>query len=231
MPNIDIAAEGGGSFTAYLSAPSRGKGSGIILMHAIFGVNAEMRAYADDFAAHGFVALCPDMFWRLEPGVELTPGTPEGTRRSTEMARGFDAKTGVQDLKAALAALRRYPACTGKVGTVGYCLGGKMAYLMALDSDAECNVGYFGVGIEKLLDRAPQVARPLLLHIPENDEHCPPSAQQAIKTALHGRAEMHTYPGAGHAFNRVRGRNFHQEATTVSFGRTNEFLHRHLDGA
>jgi carboxymethylenebutenolidase len=185
-----------------------------------------MRGYADDFAAHGFVTLLPEMFWRLERGVDLAPG-PEGGRRAMELAKTFDAKTGVNDLKAVLAALRRHPACTGKVGTVGYCLGGKMAYLMALDSDADCNVGYFGVGIERLLDRAPQLSRPLMLHIPEQDQHCSPESQAAIKKALAGRAEMFGYPGAGHAFNRA-GAHYHAEATATSYARTEKFLKQHL---
>lgn len=228
MPDIDIAADDGGRFSAYLSLPSRGKGPGMLLMHAIFGVNAEMRGFADDFAAHGYVALCPDLFWRREPGVQLTPGTPEGTRRSQELARAFDASTGVQDLKASLAYLRGHPSCTRKVGTVGYCLGGKMAYLMALRSDADCNVGYFGVGIERLLDQADQLARPLLLHIPELDSHCPPQAQRAIIAALQGRAELHSYPGAEHAFNRAGSKRFDAAATALSYQRTAEFLGRYL---
>jgi carboxymethylenebutenolidase len=229
MPNIEITAADGGKFAGYLSVPKSGKGPGVILMHAIFGLNDEMRGYADDFAAHGFTALIPEMFWRVERGVDLKPG-PEGGKRATEISKVFnvDLAQGVNDLKSAVAMLRRHPACTGKVGTVGYCLGGKMAYLMALDSDADCNVGYFGVGIERLLDRAHNLHHPLMLHIPEQDEHCTPEAQALIKQTLAGKAEMFAYPGAGHAFNRVGGPHYHAEATKTSHERTDRFLRQHL---
>jgi carboxymethylenebutenolidase len=229
MPNIEITAADGGTFAAYLSTPKSGKGPGIVLMHAIFGVNDEMRVYADDFAAHGFVVVLPEMFWRIERGVELKPG-PEGGRRAMELSKSFNTDTaqGVSDLQAAVSWLRAHPACTGKVGTVGYCLGGKMAYLMALDSDADCNVGYFGVGIERLLDHAPRLSRPLMLHIPERDEHCAPESQAEIKRVLAGKAEMFGYAGAGHAFNRVGGPHYHAEATAVSHARTDRFLKQHL---
>ena len=232
MPNIEITAADGGTFVGYLSVPKSGKGPGVLLLHAIFGVNDETRGYADEFAADGFTALIPEMFWRIERGVDLKPG-PEGGKRALELSTLFNANVaqGVDDLKSALATLRKHPACTGKVGTVGYCLGGKMAYLMALDSDADCNVGYFGVGIERLLDRAGQLHRPLMLHIPAEDSHCPPEAQKAIYAALDGRAELHTYPEAGHAFNRVGGRLYNAAATALGQERTQEFLARHLKAA
>jgi carboxymethylenebutenolidase len=229
MPNIEITAADGGTFVGYLSVPKSGKGPGVLLLHAIFGVNDETRGYADEFAADGFTALIPEMFWRIERGVDLKPG-PEGGKRALELSTLFNANVaqGVDDLKSALATLRKHPACTGKVGTVGYCLGGKMAYLMALDSDADCNVGYFGVGIERLLDRSNSLHRPLMLHIPEEDEHCTPESQALIKRTLAGKAEIFAYPGAGHAFNRVGGRHYHAEATRTSYERTDKFLRQHL---
>ena len=156
MPNVTITAADGGHFSAYLSLPKNvtGKAPGIVMMQQIFGANAEMRGFTDDYAAQGYVAICPDLFWRLEPGVEIDPLAPDGFQKAVNYAPRFDADQGVEDLKATVAFLRAHPACNGKIGTVGYCLGGLLAYLMATRSDADCNVGYFGVRIEKYLGEA-----------------------------------------------------------------------------
>ena len=163
MPQVTIDATDGGSFSAYLSLPKNvtGKVPGIVMMQQIFGANAEMRGFTDDYAAQGYVAICPDLFWRLEPGVEIDPLAPDGFQKAVNYAPRFNADQGVEDLKATVAFLRAHPACNGKIGTVGYCLGGLLAYLMAARSDADCNVGYFGVRIEKYLGEAGNVAQPL----------------------------------------------------------------------
>ena len=170
MPEVRIeATDGSGAFAAYISLPpeTAAPRPGIICMQQIFGVNPEMRGFADDFVAHGYVAICPDLFWRQEPGVQIVPGSPGAFDRAVRYGRGFDADKGVEDLKATLAFVRGHPSCNGKVGTVGYCLGGLMAYLMAARSDAACSVGYFGVGIEQRIEEAASLAQPLMLHIPE----------------------------------------------------------------
>lgn len=230
MPKVTIAAADGGSFSAYLSLPksASGKVPGIVMMQQIFGANAEMRGFTDDYAAQGYVAICPDLFWRIEPGVEIDPLAPDGFPKALSYAPRFNADQGIEDLKAAVAFLRAHPACNGKIGTVGYCLGGLLAYLMAARSDADCNVGYFGVGIEKRLGDAANVAKPLLLHIPEVDRHVPPEAQAQTKAALAGRAELCSYPGADHAFNRVGAKSYNKEVTALADDRTANFLRRHL---
>lgn len=233
MAEVTITAADGGRFSAYLSLPrspadAAGKRPGVVMMQQIFGANAEMRGFADDFAAQGYVAICPDLFWRLEPGVEIDPLAPDGFAKALTYAPRFDADRGVEDLKAAVAFLRAHPACSGKIGTVGYCLGGLLAYLMAARSDADCNVGYFGVGIEKRIDEAAKVAKPLLLHIAEDDRHCPPAAQALIKAQLAGKAELHSYPGAQHAFNRVGAKSYDREVTALADDRTANFLKRQL---
>ena len=142
---ITIRSSEGEEFAAYLalpygppgpSGPSSGEGPGLVLLQEIFGVNRDMRAVADWYAARGFVVACPDLFWRQEPGVQLTDGRDEDWQRAFELYQGLDEAKAVEDAAATLAFLRQHPACTGKVGTVGFCLGGKLAYLMATRSDA-----------------------------------------------------------------------------------------------
>jgi len=232
MPEVTIPSADGGQFSAYLSAPghARAQNPGIIAMQQIFGVNPEMRRLTDDFAAHGYVAICPDLFWRQQPGVQIVPGTDDAFAKALALSRGFDVDKAVDDLKATLSFLRSHPDCNGMVGTVGYCLGGLLAFLMAARSDAQCNVGYFGVGIEKKIGEASKVAKPLLLHIPEKDRHVPREAQAIVIESLAGRAEIHTYPGAEHAFNRVGAPSYDAAVTDLAYGRTASFLRYHLGG-
>ena len=144
--------------------------------------------------------------------------------------KGFDEAKGVDDLKSSLAQLRKMEGCTGKVGCVGYCLGGKLAYLMAARSDADASVGYYGVGIEGALGEAATIRRPLLLHIAEKDQFCPPEAQAAIKKALggHPQVSIHSYSGMDHAFARVGGAHYDKASAELANSRTQAFFKTHL---
>jgi carboxymethylenebutenolidase len=230
MTELTIRAAEGGSFSGYLASPKSGKGPGILVIQEIFGVNKVMRDLADGFAAQGYVALCPDLFWRQQPGIQITDKTEAEWARAFQLYQGFDEAKGVDDLKATLTHLRGLPACTGKIGTVGYCLGGKLAYLMATRSEADCNVGYYGVGIEKALDEAGKISRPLMLHIAEQDKFCPPEAQAQVKTALgkNQKVTIHSYPGVDHAFARVGGEHYDKAAAENADKRTAAFFKQHL---
>ncbi len=227
MPDITIAARDGGSFSAYLAGDS---GPGILICQEIFGVNQVMRDLADGLAAQGYMALCPDLFWRQEPGIQLTDQTDAEWARAFELYKGFDEAKGVDDLIASLAHLRGLDGCTAKVGTVGYCLGGKLAYLMATRSDADCNVGYYGVGIQDAVEEAVNIAKPLLLHIAEEDEFVPKDAQQKVHAALDGNAlvTIHDYAGLDHAFARIGGAHYDKEQADIANGRTAEFFKQNL---
>src|ERR1700690_440328 len=184
MTDVTVRAADGGSFSAYLATPKSGKGPGILLIQEIFGVNRVMRDLADGHAARGYTVLCPDLFWRQEPGIQITDKTEAEWAKAFSLYKGFDEAKGVDDLKATLAHLRKLPACTGKVGSVGYCLGGKLAYLTATRTDVDCSVGYYGVVIKGALDEAKSIKKPLLLHLAEKDQFCPPPAQAQIKEGL-----------------------------------------------
>lgn len=229
MPDITINGRDG-DFSAYLSTPAVGSGPGLLVIQEIFGVNQSMRQMCDDFAAQGFVALCPDTFWRQEPGIQITDKSDEEWQKAFQLFQGFDVEKGVEDLKDTLAALRKLDACNGKAGSVGYCLGGKMAFLMATRSDADCNVGYYGVGLDELLGEANAITRPLMLHVAEKDEFCPPEAQAKLRDGLgsHPQVTMHFYPGMPHAFARAGGVHYDADAATLANGRTYDFLKQHL---
>jgi len=230
MTDVTIAAKDGGSFSAYLAAPAGGSGPGVVICQEIFGVNEVMRNLADNFAAQGYLAICPDLFWRQEPGIQITDKTDAEWARAFELYQGFDEAKGVDDLVATLAHLRRLDACKGKAGSVGYCLGGKLAYLMATRSDADANVGYYGVGIEGALDEAAKISKPLMLHIAAQDEFCPPEAQAKIHHGLDANplVAIHDYPGMDHAFARIGGAHYHQASADLANERTATFFKKHL---
>jgi carboxymethylenebutenolidase len=236
MVDVSIRAAGGGSFGAYLATPhstsagGTGRGSGVVLIQEIFGVNKVMRDLADGFARQGYVVLCPDLFWRQEPGIQITDQSEAEWAKAFALYKGFDEAKGVDDLKTTLGHLKKLPACTGKVGTVGYCLGGKLAYLMATRSDADCSVGYYGVAIEAALDEASQIKKPLMLHVAEKDQFCPPPAQAKIRGTLAGNAHvaLHTYPGVDHAFARLGGEHYDKKAADLANERTAAFFKKNL---
>ncbi|MBX4145169.1 dienelactone hydrolase family protein, partial [Ralstonia pickettii] len=205
--HIEIPSPDGGTFRAYLSTPAGGKGPGIVLCHEIFGANATMREAADYYAEEGYTVLVPDLFWRQAPGIELGHAAAD-VERAMALYREFDEDKGVEDIGAALDTLRQQPECTGEAGVLGYCLGGKLAYLAACRlPGVAAAVSYYGVGIEQALDEAAHLQGRLVLQIAGLDRFCPPDAQQRIADALSGRdgVEVYVYPGVDHAFARVGG--------------------------
>jgi len=227
---ITIKAFDGGEFDAYLALPASGYGPGIVVLQEIFGVNSFMRSVADWYAARGFVALCPDLFWRLERGVELT----EADRpKAFTLYKELDEAKAVEDSAAALEFLRKHQACSGRAGAVGFCLGGNLAYLLSVRFKPDCAVGYYGVSIEKSLSEAGSLGSPLLLHIAGADQFCPPEAQAQIHATLDANplVTIHDYPEQGHAFGRVGGDHHDAAATELAHLRSLEFFVSNLAGA
>jgi len=216
------ATDGSGSFRGYLALPGSGSGPGLVIAQEIFGINQTMREVADYYAEEGYVALVPDLFWRQQPGVELGY-SPEDWQKAFGYYKGFDEAKGVQDLQAAIGALRpMVEASGGKVGVLGFCLGGKLAYLAACRTDADVAVGYYGVGIDAALDEAVRITRPLVLHVAELDKFCPPEARDRIVQTLRGRPNvtLHVYPGVDHAFARNGGEHYHRPSALMAHERS-----------
>ena len=230
---VSIESFDGGEFGAYIAMPAVGRGAGLVLLQEIFGVNEVMRATADWYAARGFVVVCPDLFWRQQPNVELTDKTDEDWQRAFEFYKGLDEAKAVEDASAAMKFLRAHAACDGRAGAVGYCLGGKLAYLLAARFNPDCAVGYYGVGIDAALDEASNIRTPLMLHVAGRDQFCPAEAQAKIHAALdsHTFVTLHDYPEQDHAFARVGGQHYDAQAAELANLRTVEFFARNLFGA
>jgi carboxymethylenebutenolidase len=220
----------GASFGAYAAKPDTPKAPGLIVIQEIFGVNQVMRDLTDAFARQGYFAVCPDLFWRIEPGIDITDKTEAEWQRAFELFNDFDVDKGVKDLGATIARVRGDPACNGAVGAVGFCLGGLLSFLTATRTDIDAAVCYYGVGIEQRLREADALVTPVLLHIAEEDHFVPKAAQSLIIEALKNRslAEIYTYPGRDHAFARVGGEHYDEADAARAMSRTLTFLEGRL---
>ena len=232
MPQLPIsvqARDGSGRFGAYLAVPKSGSGPGLVIAQEIFGVNKTMRDIADDYAEEGYVVLVPDLFWRQEPGIELGHSA-EDMQRAFGYYGGFDEAKGVEDLQATIDVMRAMPQCKGKVGVLGFCLGGKLAYLAAARTNAHVAVSYYGVGIEKAIGELGEVKVRLVMHVAELDKFCPPEAQAQIAAAAKGRAnvELYLYPGQDHAFARKGGDHYDKASALMAHQRSLTALKREI---
>ncbi len=224
------ATDGSGSFDAYLAKPDKPNGGSVILIQEIFGVNAGMRSLCDDMASLGYHALCPDLFWRIEPGVQLSDKSEAEWAKAFALYNSFDQSKGIEDLKASLQFLRALPGNNGKAACLGYCLGGRLSYLMACHTDIDAAVSYYGVGIENDLAPAADIQCPLLMHIAGADQYVPPAAQAKIIAAMQPYANIttHVYADQEHAFARPDGMHYDKASADLANARSRDFLARHL---
>ena len=223
------ALDGDGQIPAYLARPEGTPSAAIIVVPEIFGVNAGIRRKCDDWAALGYLALAPDIFWRFAPGVELDPDVPEQMQQAFGYFQQYDANDGVRDIEAAIHHLRRGEGCA-KVGLVGFCLGGRLAYMAATRTDVSASVRYYGVMIDQMLGESHAIANPLMLHIPTADHFVGPEAQAAIHTGLdgHPKVALHDYAGLDHGFAAEMGARRDEAGADLADGRTRDFFAQHL---
>lgn len=228
---VSVPVASGGHFQAYLATSVDSRGPGVVLCQEIFGVNQAMREVADLLAEEGYTVLVPDLYWRQEPGVELGY-TEADFARAYALYQGFNEALGIDDIRASLKALETLPQCiAGDLGVVGYCLGGKLAYLAACRlPEVACAVGYYGVGIENALSEIEGLQGRLVLHMAEQDQFCPAEARSAIQKALQDKpgVELYVYPGVDHAFARPNGHHYHKPSALLAHERTIAALRRVL---
>jgi len=217
-----------GDFSAYVARPAAAKAPAVVVIQEIFGVNQVMRDITDGLAAQGYLAICPDLFWRIEPGIDITDQSEAEWKRAFELFNAFDVDAGVKDIQATIKTIRADAGCSGKVGAVGFCLGGLLAYLTATRTDADAAVSYYGVGIENRVAEAEKLTRPLLMHIASEDQFVPKDAQAVILQALkdHPQVEIHVYEGRDHAFARAGGAHYDEADAKLAGGRTLQFFQR-----
>ncbi|GMN02487.1 dienelactone hydrolase family protein [Erythrobacter sp. MTPC3] len=217
------------SFNAYVAHPASPATAAIVVIQEIFGVNEGIRQKCDKLAKDGYLAIAPDLFWRIEPGVELDPDVEPEFQRALDLMGKFDQDAGIRDIQATINYLRNEKSIA-KVGCVGYCLGGRLAFMTAARTDIDATVGYYGVGIDGLLAEKEEIANPLMLHIPTEDGFVDKDTQKAMHTGLddHPKVSLHDYVGLDHGFATEIGKRRDEEAATIADGRTAAFFAGHL---
>lgn len=220
-----------GTFNCYVTRPATpGPHPVLVVLQEIFGVNAGIRSIASDYAAKGFIAVCPDLFWRAAPGLDLSEAKDGDWATGLALYNAYDRDKGVQDIAATVRAARTMQGSNGKVGVTGYCLGGLLTFLAAARTDADAFVAYYGGGTDQYLAEAPNIDRPMLYHLANEDEYIDKAAQKKINEALAGKpnVQVFNYPGRNHAFARPGGHHFHAGDAALANGRTDAFFTQQL---
>ncbi|WP_260597214.1 dienelactone hydrolase family protein [Sphingomonas endolithica] len=218
-----------GSFSAYVARPEGQPKAAIIVIQEVFGINAGIRGKCDALATAGYLAIAPDLFWRTAPGIELDPDVPEQMQRGLDLFGTFDQDLGIADIEATIRAARAEIG-GGKVGAVGYCLGGRLAFMTATRTDVDASVGYYGVGIDGLLGEKHAIAKPVLLHVPVEDHFVDKDAQARMHAGLddHPKVTLYDYPGEDHGFATEIGSRRSPASAELADGRTAAFFAEHL---
>lgn len=229
MASIEIQAiDGSGSFAAYRADPEGTPRGAIVVIQEIFGVNEGIRRKCDHFASLGYVALAPDLFWRLEPGIDLDPDVEPEFKQALDWMGKFDQDKGVADIEATIRVARDVSG--GKVGVTGYCLGGRLAFMTAARTDSDASVGYYAVGVDGLLGEKHAIANPLMLHIAGDDGFVPAATQKAMHEGLddHPKVTLYDYPGEDHGFATEMGKRRSEAAAQLADSRTEAFFAEHI---
>ncbi len=220
---------GDDSFNAYLAAPRGEAKSAIVVIQEIFGVNEGIRQKCDSLADLGYLAIAPDLFWRLTPGVELNPDNEPNFQTALDLMGKFNQDAGIRDIEATIKHVRPMTS-SGKVGAVGYCLGGRLAYMTAARTDVNATVGYYAVGLDDLLHEHNAISHPLMLHIASDDGFVNAETQAKMHEVLDRdpKITLYDYEGQDHGFATEFGKRRNEEAATLADSRTAEFFAEHL---
>lgn len=219
-----------GAHEAYIARPIALPAPAVVVLHEVFGVNADIRKTCDELAGKGFLAIAPDLFWRQEAGVDLSVTSEADWQHGLRLYQAYDRDAGADDIQDVVVATAQLPDCTGKVAVLGYCLGGLMSFLTAVRYKVDAAVVYHGGDTERYLDEVDGLDAPLLMHLGEEDEFISKPAQEEIKGALaeNPNATVFSYPGQRHAFSRHNGAHYNAAAAALANERTYDFLKREL---
>jgi len=226
---VNIQAKAGGEFEAWLAIPESGRGPGLILLGEIYNANQWVRSVAARYAAEGYLVLAPDLYWRQEPRQYL-PYTPEGQQRGRALGAAMDLPLFIEDLRTCADWLRRRPDCMGHIGTIGFCLGGKLVWLGLSHHVVDAGVAYYPVQLADHLDDAKTIDGPLMMHFGSLDHRVPRDLYERICGSLVSKPHAYTYwyEGADHGFARDGYSPHHPAAAALAGQRTLDFLRQHL---
>jgi carboxymethylenebutenolidase len=227
--HLTVTTNDGGSMPAFVARPASGGGPGLVVLQEIFGVTPYMQGRARDLATLGYLAVVPELYWRLGPNIVTDEQTEAGLQEAFGYFGRLDFERAVDDAIATLEHVRALPETSGKAGVLGFCLGGRLAYEVGVRANPDVVVAYYGSGTADRLEDAAQLRAPVIFHFGGADPYLPPDQAQRIEAAFagHPAAEFHSHPGAGHAFDNFRAPIFyHEGASAAAWPQTVAFLKR-----
>ena len=226
---IDIATPDG-TFQALIVHPTSAVAPVVVVLQEIFGINDDMKATCQELADRGYIAICPDLFWRQEPGLSLSHWSEAEWKKGLALYEAFDLDKGVADITDTMATACALPRASGKIGAMGFCLGGLMTFLTTARVGTDASVAYYPGGSDQHIAEAGKLASPLIVHLGEEDEFISKAAQRTIREGLaaNGHAKVFSYPGCSHAFARHTGTHYDAAAAALANGRTWAHFDRYL---
>ena len=223
--DVTLTTEGARVGNAYLARPTAGRGPGVVLLHDMFGLHDPIRTVADRCANRGLAALAPNLFWRAaNPGV--IPYESSQHPVAWERLKALDLDVAARDITTAVDWLRGQPFCNGKIAAIGFCGGGRLAFLAAARSGVDAAASLYGLGISQHLGELDNIKCPLQLHYGLQDQHVPKSEINAVSTGVRGRASIAVvlYPSAGHSFANPVRPTYDAAATELAWQRIDAML-------
>lgn len=230
MSEIISYAMDGGSIGLHVEHPQADTAPAVVVLHEVFGINDDVRATCRELAERGYMAICPDLYWRIAPGFSLSRWTEADMPRINQLYTEFDRDLAAQDIAEVLAFSRSIQGTSGRAALLGYCMGGLMAFLTTARYGADATVVYYPGQAETYLNEADRVSTPMIVHLGEADEYILPEARRAIADAFatNPAVAVHSYPGCGHAFARHGGDRYDPAAAALANERSWTFLDTHL---
>tara|TARA_R110002126_G_scaffold10841_16_gene49727 strand:+ start:6832 stop:7521 length:690 start_codon:yes stop_codon:yes gene_type:complete len=221
--------EADAEFPCYVARPDGEATAAIIVIQEIFGVNKGIKAKCDHWASLGYLALAPDLYWRINEGTDLDADVEEEFQTALDLMGKFNQDQGIRDIEATIH-FAQQAIGSHKVGCVGYCLGGRLAFMTASRTDIRASVGYYGVGIDGLLDEKHAISHEVMLHIPTADGFVSPETQAAMHAGLddHPKVTLHDYEGLDHGFAAEFGERRNETAASLADRRTEAFFEEYL---
>jgi carboxymethylenebutenolidase len=219
-----------GAMEAYVALPEAGGGPGVLVLMEIFGVGDYIRGTGDRLAELGYVAMAPDLYRRTRPGARFGKD-PDALREAGAAVAELDLVGAIEDAIVALGVLRALPEVRGGAGTLGFCLGGTLAFGVAAGADPDTLVAYYGSIIPEMLGDADRITCPALFHFGAEDPYIPLDQARRVAdvAASHPGWEVHIQPDGGHAFDNWDHPMFHQpEPAARAWELTRAFLARTL---
>lgn len=218
---ISVDSVSGESFKAYVSLPPAGFGPGLLIIQEIFGVNEHIKAVCDQYAKDGFVAVAPDIFWRDKPLIDLSYDN-ESIKTGKKLFKNLNIHLTASDLQRTVEAIRHIPSCNGKVGSVGFCMGGLLSFVCAARAGVDSAVSYYGVGIENYLELVLDITCPILFHFAENDASISKETVNKIKNSIGKKtlSRIIVHKKVSHGFNCWKRPAWNQSVAATARGQS-----------